>query len=297
MDVSPSARPSGPRRPLSVTVILPTLPLETRRPLVTRALSTALSQARQAAEILVVADGPAPDDWIAGLERTGLLRPPVRLIALPRRAGHVRARIAALSVARGSHIAFLDDDDVWLPDHLGDLVEALRASGAHAAYSDAEVVTLRGRAGPDPQVLERRAFAFDWDPDFLREYNFVIPSAFLYDRSLHRTVGTLAARAGHHWDWDFLLRLSANGVRPARAPRATVLYTVDVDGANESARLGEMAVSAAALMRHHGLEPVSGHNFRTMLDETTVERRLRPTTLMWTDTALPGLSLPTESRA
>ena len=40
----------------------------------------------------------------------------------------------ALEMARGDWIAFLDDDDVWEPDHLGSLLAAARETGAEFVY-------------------------------------------------------------------------------------------------------------------------------------------------------------------
>ncbi len=271
----------------TVSVIVPTLPTEERAWLLARALCSALRQVRRPLEILVVQDGPALPSWLPILEREGVLAPPVRRIILSRHGGHVRARNTGLTLARGTHVAFLDDDDIWLPEHLADLIATARAGKASLVYSDAEVVTVRARASERPLVLERLPFAFDWDPDFLARYNFVIPSTLLYERSLHVTVGPLREAAGHHWDWDFLLRIAERGIRTARVPRVSVLYTVDAEGHNESARLEEMAASARLLTRRHGLQPVSGHNFRTMLSEPEVRARLRPTLRLWEASALP----------
>ncbi len=95
-----------------VTVVIPTR----RRPeLVQRALRSVLAQTHTALDVVVVIDGPDPatDEALRNWpdERVRVLQNPA-----PIGAGAARNR-AALE-AKGAWIAFLDDDDEWLPDKL-----------------------------------------------------------------------------------------------------------------------------------------------------------------------------------
>ena len=118
-----------------VTVVIPTR----RRPeLVQRALRSVLAQTHTALDVVVVIDGPDPAtaealrNWPD--ERMRVLQNPA-----PIGAGAARNR-AALE-AKGAWIAFLDDDDEWLPDKLARQLAAaagrggaghLSVPGAHA---------------------------------------------------------------------------------------------------------------------------------------------------------------------
>ncbi len=95
-----------------VTVVIPTR----RRPeLVQRALRSVLAQTHAALDIIVVIDGPDPAtaailrSWPDGR---------VRVIQIPSPGGAGAARNLAAASARGEWLAFLDDDDEWLPDKL-----------------------------------------------------------------------------------------------------------------------------------------------------------------------------------
>jgi glycosyltransferase involved in cell wall biosynthesis len=78
------------------------------------ALSSIIGQTLPCSEILVVDD--ASDDASAEIAaRTGA---PVRVISRTARGGPAVARNTGIQAARGDVLAFLDADDLWLPDKL-----------------------------------------------------------------------------------------------------------------------------------------------------------------------------------
>ena len=95
-----------------VTVVIPT----TGRPgLVLRALASVLGQTHAALDVAVVVDGPNPQT-VAALATVADER--LRVLQTPQPAGAGAARNFAAASARGEWIAFLDDDDQWLPEKL-----------------------------------------------------------------------------------------------------------------------------------------------------------------------------------
>ena len=109
------------------------------------AIRSALSQTYQPMEVLVCDDGSTDDSeqvvrfigdsrvvWLPG-DRGG--RP-----AIPRNRG-IRA-------SRGEWLAFLDDDDVWLPEKLERQMERLQVSGCFVSCTDAfRIVPDQGSQG------------------------------------------------------------------------------------------------------------------------------------------------------
>ena len=95
-----------------VSVVIPTI---NRPQLVVRAVQSALAQTLQPIEVIVVIDGPdeATKDALAALNEPRLLVKP-----LPRSHGPAQARNEGVEAARGRWIAFLDDDDEWVPSKL-----------------------------------------------------------------------------------------------------------------------------------------------------------------------------------
>jgi glycosyltransferase involved in cell wall biosynthesis len=95
-----------------VSVVIPT---RNRAHVVATAVRSALCQSLEAMEVIVVIDGP--DERTAEV-LAEIDDPRLRVRTLPQHAGASGARNAGVSEARGRWIAFLDDDDEWLPGKL-----------------------------------------------------------------------------------------------------------------------------------------------------------------------------------
>jgi len=68
-------------------------------------------------EMLIV-DDCSPDDTPEVVARLADADPRIRLFRQPTNRGPAAARNAALDAAQGRYVAFLDSDDLWLPDKL-----------------------------------------------------------------------------------------------------------------------------------------------------------------------------------
>ncbi|MCG6550787.1 MAG: glycosyltransferase [Candidatus Magnetominusculus sp. LBB02] len=95
-----------------ISVVIPTL---NRSDLICRAVNSALCQTFKDIEVIVVIDGP-DEATSAALKQIEDER--VRVLALKENVGGSDARNAGVRAARFGWIAFLDDDDQWLPEKL-----------------------------------------------------------------------------------------------------------------------------------------------------------------------------------
>lgn len=68
-------------------------------------------------EHLIVDDG-STDESFSILERYASSDPRVRIVRLKGNCGPAKARNAAIELARGRYIAFIDSDDIWFPQKL-----------------------------------------------------------------------------------------------------------------------------------------------------------------------------------
>jgi glycosyltransferase involved in cell wall biosynthesis len=98
--------------PPAVSVIIPT---QHRPALLPRALGSALEQTCRDLEVLVVDDGPS-DAAAAAVRQIG--DPRVRYLRHDTARGAAAARNTGLARATGAFVAFLDDDDTWMPEKL-----------------------------------------------------------------------------------------------------------------------------------------------------------------------------------
>lgn len=106
-----------------VTVVIPTAG---RPRLAVPAVESALAQTVRDLEVIVVLDGPDRATATA-LEAIG--DPRLRLLQRPQRGGAGAARNSGVRAASTRWIAFLDDDDLWMPDKLALQLAAAEASG------------------------------------------------------------------------------------------------------------------------------------------------------------------------
>jgi glycosyltransferase involved in cell wall biosynthesis len=108
------------RTPL-VSVILPTF---NRLAFLRQAIESVYAQTLDDWELIIADDGSddATRRYLQGLERDQS----VKLLLLPHSGNPARVRNAALRIARGAYVAFIDSDDLWCPDKLESQAALLR---------------------------------------------------------------------------------------------------------------------------------------------------------------------------
>jgi glycosyltransferase involved in cell wall biosynthesis len=201
-----------------VSVVIPTLG---RPRLLSRALNSVLAQTYRDFEVVVVVDGP-DEETVAALR--ALSDPRVRVLVNPRSLTAAGARNLGAEHARGEWIAFLDDDDEWLPHKLERQMGLPRPPGPVLVTSLSRIVTpiatyvwptaIFDNARPLGEYLFDRRSLFAGGA-FIQTSSYLLPRA-LFLRSPFR-LGT------PHDDWDFLLRLSKQaGARVETVPDVLV---------------------------------------------------------------------------
>ncbi len=110
------------------------IPSRNRRVQLERAIASVRRQTWPNIEIIVV-DDASSDDTPSYLKRLVDSRTDVLSVRNERPQGGAGARNKGIDVARGDYVAFLDDDDTWLPEKLQTQVALLKASPFASAAS------------------------------------------------------------------------------------------------------------------------------------------------------------------
>lgn len=237
-------------RPL-VSVIIPTL---NRAAALDAALNSVRTAARRlsddgdAVEAIVVNDGGRS---VGGLVDAWKPRLRVTLIELDRCSGGASVpRNVAIDAAQGEYIAFLDDDDVFLPPHLAVGCEPLRRGEADFVYLGAVVSERRLDALPK-DLGDHRLKAYPYDPRFLMVANYLHTGSVIV-RNFRRTDVRFDPRLDVCEDWDLWIALTAElNYRVAFVDEITSVYhqIPDTSGVVSGAQL--ISPSKFALARDY----------------------------------------------
>lgn len=200
------AVPDEPAGDPLVSVIVPT---QGEVALLKSALDSLDAQTYANWEAVVVADGCFDiSAAIAALP----YRDKVRLVRRATRGGPAAARNTGLQFARGTVIAYLDDDNIFEPAHLAASLEALRGTGA-AIVRTGFVVEIerfdRMTSATRHIVNEIPARETDQrDPWVSVDANRTALNAVVHRRTCIERAGTFNEKLRVLEDWEFVLRLA-----------------------------------------------------------------------------------------
>lgn len=168
-----------------------------------RAIRSVLSQTHSPLEIIVVEDGSNSgiEEW---LKKEGIRN--VRYVLHEDNKGLAAARNTGLHIARGKYVAYLDDDDEWLPVKLAKQVDLFETKGKSVGvvYCGALRISPERKMGREkrPQLRGDIRTA-------IRENGLsTIPSSGLFRREALVQVGGYDENLLSHVDFDIWLELA-----------------------------------------------------------------------------------------
>lgn len=192
--------------PSLVSVIIPAY---NRADLLPRAIDSVLAQTYQHFEIIIV-DDASTDDTQAVVQAIGDRR--IRYLRHERNQGGASARNTGIDAASGEFVAFLDSDDVWLPEKLERQLDFIGSSGEDSGNTLYYAQSVSDD-GLKKIVLPKRGKLLH---EALTTYLFqkggdVQTISVILNRELAAKI-RFRADLKRHQDWDFYIRLEKSGV-------------------------------------------------------------------------------------
>ncbi|MCF6147390.1 MAG: glycosyltransferase [Candidatus Kuenenia sp.] len=210
-----------------VSIIVPTY---NRPDTLKTTLDSIAAQTYKNIEALVVND--AGKD-VSGVIDTFRNRLSIKYFVHNKNKGLAASRNTGINAAKGKYIAYLDDDDIFYPDHIETLVNLLENSGYKVAYTDA--YRAHQEKEDERYVIKQKdiPYSFDFDPNLILAQNLFPVLCIMHERSCTDEVGLFDESLTTHEDWDLWIRMSRK-YRFAHIKRITCEFTWKTDSTTMS---------------------------------------------------------------
>jgi glycosyltransferase involved in cell wall biosynthesis len=185
-----------------VSVIVPTF---NRPQYLSKALASVLRQSYRNLQVIVVNDGGQDvSDIINSFHDQRL-----KFINRKENRGKPYSLNEALNRAEGKYVAYLDDDDIYYPNHIETLVNTLEfQTDCQVAYSDFFKTYCRVTSDGSRQVLSKVVdVSRDFDRYFMLLFNHVLHVSLMHRRDLIEKTGLYNEQLNVLIDWDMTRRL------------------------------------------------------------------------------------------
>ena len=191
---------SSEKNPL-VSIIIPTY---NRAHLIGRAIETALGQAYQNIEIIVIDDASSDE---TSKEMDKLKDERIKYIRHINNKGPAAARTTGIRAARGTYIAFLDSDDEWLPEKLEKQIKIMEGTSPEVGviYTGCRRI-MKGKEYyiPNSKIRKKEGYIFN---TVLRFY-MIYMSSVVIKSDVFRSVGLFDEGLPAIAEWDLWIRIS-----------------------------------------------------------------------------------------
>ncbi len=188
-----------------VTVVLPT---RNRAELLLRAIASVRAQTWPSWELIVINDASTDNtrEVLASIDD-----PRIQVLHRERNQGASAARNAGISLGQGKYVAFLDDDDYWLPEKLAKQVAVLERSDKPWCIASFRRL---GRAGEryigGDELIRQLDFAFGIG-ESSHDWSLIATPGWLVHRETLVRVGAFDERIRSWDDWELGIRLFQAG--------------------------------------------------------------------------------------
>ncbi|MFD0979512.1 glycosyltransferase family 2 protein [Tropicimonas aquimaris] len=207
-------------------------------------------------EAICVDDG-STDGTAALIDRIAETDPRIRRIANPGKGPSAARNHAALELARGDWIAFLDADDIWSTEKLARTHAACLASDHDACFSRIAFFDTEPAAARVFSTVPATPLGID---DLLGENPVCTMSNLTVRRDVFAATGGFDEDMVHNEDLEWLIRLVGQGYRLGGLQDLLVWYRASPTGLSADLdRMRQGRAAALATARRFGAVPAPRH--------------------------------------
>ncbi len=201
-----------------ISVILSTY---NRPELLQRAIDSVIAQTFKEWELIIVDDHSD-------------IKPPINLpdgenrvipIRLPWNTGnHVRPKNIGIMCSQGKYIAYLDDDNIYLPNHLEVLYQSITKSQADVVYGDR---VYKSTIPNEKRFMGR--MSYDYDLKRLEQGNYIDTSDIMHTIQSINDIGFWDIFWERKADWLLMMRFGKAGKKIIHIPEILTEYWWNTD--------------------------------------------------------------------
>lgn len=242
---------------MSLPVVSVIIPTYNRAHLVRRAIHSVLAQTFTDFELIIV-DDASPDntrDVIASFQDAR-----IRYTPLIKNSGLSIARNSGIAVAQGAYIAFLDDDDEWLPEKLSKQVQAFETKDPQVGACYTWIKSVH-ETNQREQIIAPTYEGFIFE-DLLYSC-FANVSSLMVKAECLQKLGAFDSTFRGCEDWDLLLRL-AREYQFAVVPEVLSIYWNHDSSDRLTNKYSFMLDAYLNLLKKHPTMQDLSHQFRTL---------------------------------
>lgn len=190
------------------------------------AIKSVYAQSRLPEQVIVIDDDSGPEDW-SGLEK--LAKKFGFELYHQTNQGQSAARNFGVAKSKTSHICFLDQDDLFLENHIEDLLGAWDTNPRLAfVYGDT------WRQSQTGEIYVRTTYRTDFEIetvdvfDLARRDILITPGMTMYSKEHFLAVGGFDQSLRGYEDDDLIFRFAVQGYSGKRIPNPVLIWTLNL---------------------------------------------------------------------
>lgn len=236
-------------------------------------------------EIVVVNDGGGPPH---GRVIDLLNNPKVKYIEHQVNLDRSAARNTGHAHSSGEYIAYLDDDDIFYPNHLETMINALTKNSWDVVYTDAYKGVYEKDDGNYKQISKEIEYSIDFGVERLLQGNFIPIICLAHKKECQKKTGGFDPAFIVQEDWELWLRMCRYFVFH-HIPVVTAEYRVRLDKTNTTTNTNKDLWDRTTIAMYSkflsGLDPLQDKRLqsitRSRISRCVRKMYQRSSTLSW----------------